>query len=50
MMSDKHETKSSAKAGLSQWIRWIKRHVLRRRVVLKILLLVLRLLAGFDDD
>ena len=41
--------KSSAKAGLSQWLRWLKRRVLRRRFVLTILLLLLRLFAGLED-
>jgi len=41
--------KSSAKADLSQWLRWFKRRVLRRRFILKILLLALRILAEFDD-
>lgn len=40
---------SSAKADLSQWLRWLKRRVLRRRFVLKILLLLLRLIAGFEE-
>lgn len=47
--TDSDRPKSSAKADLSQWLRWLKRRVLRRRFVLKILLLLLRLLAEFDD-
>jgi len=47
--TDINRPKLSAKADLSQWLRWLKRRVLRRRFVLKILLMVLRFLAGFDD-
>lgn len=49
-MKDSSESPDwSAKADLSQWFRWLKRHVLRWRFVLKILLMILRLMAGFDD-
>lgn len=41
--------KSSAKADLSQWFRFFKRRVLRRRLVLKILLTLLRILADLSD-
>lgn len=51
MMKSKNSDcpKSPAKADLSQWLRLLKRHVLRRRFVLKILLLTLRLIAEFED-
>lgn len=40
---------SSAKADQSQWIRFMKRGVFRRRFVLKILLTLLRILADLSD-
>ena len=39
---------SSVKAGLSQWFRWLKRRLFRRRAVLNILLWLLRLLAEYN--
>jgi len=44
----KNCTKLSTRVDLSQWLRWLKRHVLRRRFVLRILYLLLRLVTGFD--
>lgn len=40
---------SLAKADQSQWLRFFKRHVLRRRYVLSFLLTLLRLVAELRD-
>lgn len=45
--TDSHD--SSAKAGQSQWLRFLKRDVFRRRFVLKVLLTLLRVLADLQD-